>query len=569
MELEEERAKSKKRDFNLSAMKQLIDENGFLKSKYDKLSVNAEERFGYHWNEVICNVLYNKYVKNDPKILERYKALKIKHDIEKDRTEIKDARPDISAYQDNTEEKQVTEQINKDKKMENNKELNEMSAGGGASTGDGGLTGNASGAYETPVAFAANNKNRKFFKNTLVRGSKIVSNATPDNNITLKEESTFSKLYEEFGSLITEFEHTFMENDGQQTTQPKVLTYHIVTNNENEFYADVRDNGGNTVFEINSLDELNKLMTQGMKSKEDIDGLSAVLKSQGKMTDSDVLELAELNESKPTNEIRTATHQNLGLVTEEVKPNGMVQAERIKAVNQENSLNYYKTLNDGIQDMIKADKPNNVEITATIKYEFDDNGVEVVNGVFPEEGKYNTEYQETAHRGTEDYILDRPDAKYDERLKKMVGTKAYNILKDKQKVIMNKELRNTTPGRFIPVENPVNESILSGYYQDMYGNKKIKSTKISKVQECEVLAEGVKYFETKGLGNASSEQLKEEIDTYNFYYNLHEDNFVKIKKEKDAKKDSPVLNESINKMKYLTTYDPSINVKNIIDHSKL
>ncbi len=572
MELEEEREKRKKRDFNLGAMKQLIDENGFLKSKYDKLSINAEERFGYHWNEVICNVLYNKYVKSNEELLERYKALKVKHDIEKDRTDVKDARPDVSAYGVNDDENK--DQIVTTTENMKNKQINEMSAGGGNSVGDGAPTGNASGAYEGPAAFSANNKSRKFFKNTMVRGAKIVGGKTPDNNMTMKESTSLvNQLCEEFGSLITEFEQNFKPAEGQSntSTQPKVLTYHIVTNNEHEFYADVRDDQGNTVYEINSLEELNKLMTQGMSSKEDVEGLSAILKSQGKMQDSDVLELAELNESP--SEIKPCA-QTLGLVNEEVKPNGLVQADRIKAINQQNSLNYYKTLNPGIQDMIKIEKPNNVEITATIKYEFDNNGQDVANGVFPDAEKYNTEYQETAHRGMEDLILDRPDAKYDERLKKSVGTPAYNILKAKQQVIMNQELRNTPPGRFKTVPDKtidaLKESYLSGYYLDGFNNKKIKTTTLSKIVECEVLSEGVKFFETKGLGNSSSEILKEEIETYNFYFDLNEGTVVKIKKDLDSNKKETTLNESvIKKVKYLTSYDPSINVKNIVDHSKL
>jgi hypothetical protein len=89
-------AKKKIRDFNLTAMKSLIDENGFLNSKYDKLAVNAEERFGYHWNEVICNVLFNKYVKPNEKLYGRYLSLKKAAQIEKERTDYKEIRPDIT-----------------------------------------------------------------------------------------------------------------------------------------------------------------------------------------------------------------------------------------------------------------------------------------------------------------------------------------------------------------------------------------------------------------------------------------------------------------------------------------
>ncbi len=77
----------KKKLFKLSAMKQLVDDNTFLKSKYEKLAQptpdgGPEERFGYHWSEVIHNVLFNKYVKNDPNMFEKYKLIKIQKDQE-------------------------------------------------------------------------------------------------------------------------------------------------------------------------------------------------------------------------------------------------------------------------------------------------------------------------------------------------------------------------------------------------------------------------------------------------------------------------------------------------------
>ncbi len=567
MELVEEiKKRRKRRDFNLNAMKQLIDENGFLKSKYDKLSVNAEERFGYHWNEVICNVLYNKYVKSDKKLLERYKALKTRHDIEKERTDYKDARPNIKPDQ---QEEIVQEKTKKDIYMKKDK-INEMSASGGNSVGSGAPTGNASGAYEVPAAWSASNKSRRFFKDTLVKGSKIVKDGMPDN--TLMKESSIGDLLEDFTQMMRELEHDVQptQTSPQTTSQPNVLEYHIVTNNEGEFYADVRNAEGKTIFEINSLDEINTLISDGaLQSKEDVDGLSKILKSQHLMNDGDVLELAELNEE--ANSAMPIIKRELNPINEEVKSNGMVQVDRINAINRENSLNYYKTLNDGIQDLIKIEKPVGVAIEATIKYDYDNNdGAKVENGVFPEEGKYNDEFRDTAHRGMEDWKLDRPDTKYDERLKKMVGTKAYNILKDKQRVIMNKDLKNTPAGRFKSVENAVTESFLSGYYLDFYGNKKIKTTNISKITEVDTLNEGVIHFETKGVGNVYNEILKEQIETYNFYYNLNENTFIKIIKTKDANKQKNMLNESaVKKVKYMISYDPSKNVKNIIDRSKL
>lgn len=70
------RKKHKKRLFKLAAMNLLVDENSFLKGKYDKLSAGAEEKLGYHWNEVVQNILFNKYVKPQKDLMNRYLEIK-------------------------------------------------------------------------------------------------------------------------------------------------------------------------------------------------------------------------------------------------------------------------------------------------------------------------------------------------------------------------------------------------------------------------------------------------------------------------------------------------------------
>lgn len=78
------RKKRKKHLFKLSAMNQLVDENSFLKNKYDKLSAGAEEKLGYHWNEVVQNILFNKYVKPDETLMGRYLEIKRRDEAEHD-----------------------------------------------------------------------------------------------------------------------------------------------------------------------------------------------------------------------------------------------------------------------------------------------------------------------------------------------------------------------------------------------------------------------------------------------------------------------------------------------------
>lgn len=74
--------KKKKREFknrktfSLKAMEALVDKVGFLKNKYDALSINAQEKLGYHYNEILNILLFHKYVKGNKKLFEMYKKIK-------------------------------------------------------------------------------------------------------------------------------------------------------------------------------------------------------------------------------------------------------------------------------------------------------------------------------------------------------------------------------------------------------------------------------------------------------------------------------------------------------------
>jgi hypothetical protein len=77
--------KKKKRLFKLAAMEELVERNQYLQSKYDALSVNAEDKLGYHYNEVIHNILFNKYVKSDEDLMKQYYQIKKEIDIDQSR----------------------------------------------------------------------------------------------------------------------------------------------------------------------------------------------------------------------------------------------------------------------------------------------------------------------------------------------------------------------------------------------------------------------------------------------------------------------------------------------------
>jgi hypothetical protein len=74
--------KGKKREyknrktFSLKAMEALVDRVSFLKTKYDTLAINAQEKLGYHYNEILNILLFHKYVKGNKKLFNIYKKIK-------------------------------------------------------------------------------------------------------------------------------------------------------------------------------------------------------------------------------------------------------------------------------------------------------------------------------------------------------------------------------------------------------------------------------------------------------------------------------------------------------------
>ena len=63
----------KKKIFSLAKMEALVFADPKLSAKYDEMAENGEEKYGYHYNETIQNMLFNDYVLNSPKYLQKYK----------------------------------------------------------------------------------------------------------------------------------------------------------------------------------------------------------------------------------------------------------------------------------------------------------------------------------------------------------------------------------------------------------------------------------------------------------------------------------------------------------------
>ena len=69
-------------------METLVFSDHLLSAKYEEMSENGETRFGYHYNETIHNQLFNDYVLNSPKYLQKYKQAVPKEKKRRDKSGI-------------------------------------------------------------------------------------------------------------------------------------------------------------------------------------------------------------------------------------------------------------------------------------------------------------------------------------------------------------------------------------------------------------------------------------------------------------------------------------------------
>ena len=71
--LNEKEQSLKKKIFDLAKMESLVHNDEKLSGIYNHMSEDGEEKYGYHHNETIMNIIFNEYVLNDANYLQKYK----------------------------------------------------------------------------------------------------------------------------------------------------------------------------------------------------------------------------------------------------------------------------------------------------------------------------------------------------------------------------------------------------------------------------------------------------------------------------------------------------------------
>lgn len=76
--LNEKEDSLKKKIFKLDKMETLVHTDEKLSTIFANFKEDAKELYGYHWNEVILNMIFNDYVMNSPAYLQKYKTTRAK-----------------------------------------------------------------------------------------------------------------------------------------------------------------------------------------------------------------------------------------------------------------------------------------------------------------------------------------------------------------------------------------------------------------------------------------------------------------------------------------------------------
>jgi len=256
--LKDDALKSKRDIWSLNKMENLVRNDETLTNEYNRMAVDGPFKFGYHWNEVIMNILFNEYVLADNKYMTKYKNT---IEVPKKRRGNPDGKIDDSDFVDyDKRTKHKKSYKKKEDKMKDNKkvvkkkpkkvETKEKNIEETTTTGSaGGAAGYV--GYLTPHAFAKNPESSRFSKKVPYM---------PDGSVIVESENYLTN-----SSL---FESIVMELEEEKRHSAMILKDRLSKENEKNFYNDLKVNK-----EISDAvkDAVKKDKEDKIKSSQDIE----------------------------------------------------------------------------------------------------------------------------------------------------------------------------------------------------------------------------------------------------------------------------------------------------------
>jgi hypothetical protein len=235
---------SKREIWSLNKMENLTRNDETLTNRYNEMAVDGPFKFGYHWNEVIMNILFNEYVLADRRYMERYLNTK---EVPKKRRGNPDGKIDDKDFVDYNPKKdhkfKKRKKSNKPmkdkedseftpkkkfkkpmKKKEGIEETTSTGSAGGSFVGSNGEV-NQSFAYTTKLGFIDKPDAKKALIG--VPGGSVVMRTDES-----KDYLTNPKMFE---SIIEQLEE-------EKRHSAMVLRDRLAKQNEKNFYDDLKNN---------------------------------------------------------------------------------------------------------------------------------------------------------------------------------------------------------------------------------------------------------------------------------------------------------------------------------------
>ena len=116
--LSEKEMSLKKKIFSLPKMEALVHGHPRLSEIYREMAADGEERYGYHHNETIMNMIFNDYILNDSELLQLYKNTRPKERERRGKDGLKQYKKSLGVDGDKPKKEKSDDKPKKEKKVE-------------------------------------------------------------------------------------------------------------------------------------------------------------------------------------------------------------------------------------------------------------------------------------------------------------------------------------------------------------------------------------------------------------------------------------------------------------------
>jgi hypothetical protein len=255
--LTEKEQSLKKKIFSLAKMESLVFSDPKLSAVYDEMAENGEEKYGYHYNETIQNMIFNDYVLNDPRYLQKYKMAIPKKKKRRDKSGINQLKKSGKLTMSKTKG------VYKNKPTLGEESVEETT--GAAS----------SGAYATPYAWGSGDlmkgKKGKVMRKPIWKGGTIIQESD-----YLTDPTGFEKYVQELNEQIDIANPEISQKPNIPAYSDKKTNDYII-NKTNAFTSDgIKSWGkGDTALQLNTINT-GKMDNPELKNMEEMKNIDKV-----------------------------------------------------------------------------------------------------------------------------------------------------------------------------------------------------------------------------------------------------------------------------------------------------